>query len=58
MEATNAFNELNCQVTLRNVEAVCQVLALICVGKMLFFLLGGTIFPSEGTTQGDPNVCY
>ena len=28
--ATNAFNELNRQITLRNVEAVCPVLARCC----------------------------
>ena len=31
VDATNAFNELNRQVTLRNVEAVCPVLAPILV---------------------------
>ena len=56
VDATNAFNKLNRQVTLRNVEAICRVLAPIHIGRMLFFLLGvvSTIFSREGTTQGDP----
>ena len=58
VDATNAFNELNRQVTLRNVEAVCPVLAPILVNTYRqdasLFTGGHTIFSSEGTTQGDP----
>ena len=56
--ATNAFNELNRQVTLRNVEAVCPVLAPILVNTYrqdaFLFTEDHAIFSSEGTTQGDP----
>ena len=58
MDASNAFNELNSQVTLCNVEAICLVLAPILINTYrqdTFLFTGGhTIFSSEGTTQGDP----
>ena len=58
VDASNAFNELNRQVTLRNVEAICPVLAPILINTYrqdAFLFAGGhTIFSSEGTTQGDP----
>jgi len=58
VDATNAFNELNRQVTLRNVEAVCPVLAPILTNTYrqgaFLFTGGNTILSSEGTTQGDP----
>ena len=58
MDASNAFNELNRQVTLRYVEAICPVLAPILINTYrqdAFLFAGGhTIFSSEGTTQGDP----
>ena len=58
VDASNAFNELNRQVTLRNVEAICPVLAPILINTYrqdTFLFAGGhTIFSSEGTTQGDP----
>ena len=57
VDATNAFNELNRQVTLRNVEVVCPVLAPILANTYrqdaLLFSGGNTILSSEGTTQGD-----
>ena len=56
--ATNAFNELNRQVTLHNVEAVCPVLAPFLTNTYhqdaFLFTGGNTILSSEGTTQGDP----
>ena len=58
VDATNAFNELNRQVTLRNVEVACPVLAPILANTYrqdaLLFSGGNTILSSEGTTQGDP----
>ena len=58
VDATNAFNELNHQVTLRNVEVVCPVLAPILANTyqqdVLLFSGGNTILSSEGITQGDP----
>ena len=55
VDAKNAFNELNRQVTLRNVEALCPSLAPILIYTDAFLFTGGrTIFSSEGTTQGDP----
>ena len=57
VDASNAFNELNRQVTLRNVEAICPVLAPILINTYrqdAFLFAGSHIFSSEGTTQGDP----
>ena len=58
VDATNAFNELNRQVTLHNVEAVCPVLAPILTNTYrqdaFLFTGGNTILSCEGTTQGDP----
>ena len=58
VDASNAFNELNRQVALCNVEAICPVLAPILINtyRQDAFLFAGdhTIFSSEGTTQGDP----
>ena len=58
VDATNAFNELNCQVTLWNVEAICPVLAPILTETYrqdaLLFTGSSTIFSNEGTTQGGP----
>ena len=52
MDASNAFYELNRQVTLRNVEAICPVLAPILINTYhqdAFLFAGGyTIFSSEG----------
>ena len=54
MGATNAFNELNRQVTLQNVKAVCPVLAPILTNTYqldaLLFTKGNTILSSEGET--------
>ena len=58
VDASNAPNELNRQVTLRNVEPIFPVLAPILINTYCqdtFLFAGGhTIFSSEGTTQGDP----
>ena len=58
VDATNAFYELNHQVTLCDVEAACPVLASILINTYcqdaFLFTEGHTIFSSEGTTQGDP----
>ena len=58
VDAKNAFNELNRQVTLRKVEVLCPSLAPILINTYrtdAFLFTGGrTIFSSEGTTQGDP----
>ena len=60
VDATNAFNELNRQVTLRNVEAIYPVLAPILTNTYRqdapHFTGGSTIFSSERTTQGDPLI--
>ena len=54
VDATNAFNELNRQVTLHNVEAVCPVLVPILTNTYhqgaFLFTGGNTILSSEGTT--------
>ena len=58
VDAKNAFNELNRQVALRNIEVLCPSLAPILINTYrtdAFLFTGGrTIFSSEGTTQDDP----
>ena len=58
MDATNAFNELNDQVTVYNVEAICPVFAPILTNTYcqdtFLFTKGHAIFLSKGMTQGDP----
>ena len=54
-DASNAFNHLNRQVSLHNIQTLCPPLANILLRKDIpLFIDGRHIFSSEGTTQGDP----
>ena len=55
VDATNAFNSLNHQTTLRNVQYLCPSFSLTLIVRMSTCILGGSTLLSEGgTTQGDP----
>ena len=58
VDASNAFNRLNRQVTLFNCEAVCPSLSHILTDtyrdNSLLFVGGQYILSKEGTIQGDP----
>ena len=60
VDASNAFNRLNRQVSLHNMQALCPLLATILINtyrqNIPLFIDGQHIFSSEGTTQGDPLV--
>ena len=56
--ASNAFNNLNRQVALRNIQYQCTAIATMltnCSRSHASLFVGGQELPSmEGTTQGDP----
>ena len=58
VDATNAFNSLNWQVTLMNCEAICPAMSPILINtyrsNSCLFIDGQCILSKEGTTQGDP----
>ena len=58
VDATNAFNNLNWQVTLLNCEAICPAISPILINtyhsNSCLFVDGQCILSKEGTTQGDP----
>ena len=58
VDATNAFNSLNCSVALHNIQQLCPPLARILINTYRspasLFVSGDTILSEEGTTQGDP----
>ena len=58
IDASNAFNNLNRQATLRNVQQLCPPLANILINTYRqdpeLYIDGKIIFSKEGTTQGDP----
>ena len=58
VDASNAFNCLNRQVALHNIQTLCPPLANILINtyrkNIPLFIDGRHIFSSEGTTQGDP----
>ena len=58
MDATNAFNWLNRQVTLINCEAICPVVSHVLINtyrsNSWLFVDGQCMLSKEGTTQGDP----
>ena len=58
-DASNAFNSINKNVFLHNVEVTCPSIArhvknCYSVDSRLFIIGGGEIQNMEGTTQGDP----
>ena len=58
VDASNAFNSLNRQQTLRNIPVLCPSLAYVVVNfyraAAPLFVGGEEIYSREGTTQGDP----
>jgi hypothetical protein len=58
IDASNAFNSLNRQATLMNVQKLCPVFAAALVNtyrlEPSLFIDGEIILSREGTTQGDP----
>ena len=58
VDASNAFNNLNRQVALFNIQYTCPAIAKLlinCYRKSSSLFVGGTVLLSrEGTTQGDP----
>ena len=57
-DASNAFNSLNRQVALHNIQRLCPPLATILINTYRdpteLFVDGDVILSQEGTTQGDP----
>ena len=57
-DASNAFNSLNRQVALHNIQRICPSLSTIFINTYRapteLFVDGDTILSQEGTTQGDP----
>ena len=58
VDASNAFNSLNRQTALRNIQHLCPPLAKVIINTyrsdIELFIDGETILSREGTTQGDP----
>ena len=58
VDATNAFNALNCQVALHNIRRLCPPIAIILINSYRspsdLLVDGDVILSQEGTTQGDP----
>ena len=58
VDASNAFNSLNRQTALRNIQHLCPPLFKVLVNtyreNTQLFIDGETIMSQEGTTQGDP----
>ena len=57
IDAKNAFNSINWQTALRNIQGICPSLSTITTNTYhsnpLLFIDGETIPSCEGTTQGD-----
>jgi hypothetical protein len=66
VDASNAFNNLNRQRALRNIQIICPAIATILLNtyrnNTSLFIDGETIHSCEGTTQGGPtghvHVCF
>ena len=58
VDASNAFNSLNQQAALHNIQKLCPAIATILINiyhdSAQLFVDGCTLFSQEGTTQGDP----
>ena len=58
VDATNAFNALNCESALHNIRYLCPALATILINiyrdSSDLYVDGHTLLSEEGTTQGDP----
>ena len=58
VDATNAFNQLNRQVTLLNTDKICPAMAHVLINTYRccshLYVDGQCLLSEEGTTQGDP----
>ena len=58
VDASNAFNSLNRETALRNIQALCPALSTVLINTyredIPLFIGGKTLLSQEGTTQGDP----
>ena len=58
VDACNAFNSLNRETALRNIQHLCPPIAKILINtyreNIKLFIGGDTLLSQEGTTQGDP----
>ena len=58
VDACNAFNSINRETALRNIQHLCPPIAKILINTyredIQLFIDGATILSQEGTTQGDP----
>ena len=58
VDANNAFNSLNREVALRNIQHLCPSLSVVLINTyredIELFVDGATLLSTEGTTQGDP----
>ena len=59
VDASNAFNRLNKQIALHNIQYSCHPMSQALINtyrapSRLFIIGGGEIKSLEGTTQGDP----
>ena len=58
VDANNAFNSLNREVALRNIQHLCPSLSVVLINTYCedidLFVDGATLLSTEGTTQGDP----
>ena len=58
VDANNAFNSLNREVALRNIQHLCPSLSVVLINTYRedidLFVDGATLLSTERTTQGDP----
>ena len=58
VDASNAFNSLNCIVTLHNIHQLCPSFAPILINTYrsaaALYIAGDTLLSEEDTAQGDP----
>ena len=58
VDANDAFNSLNREVALRNIQHLCPSLSVVLINTyredIELFVDGATLLSTEGTTQGDP----
>ena len=58
VDASNAFNSLNCPVALQNIRQLCPSFPPILINTYrsaaALYTGGDLLFSEEGTTQGDP----
>ena len=62
VDATNAFNSLNRQATLHNIQHLCPSFSTILINTyrvdVALYIEGTTLFSEEGTTQGRGSTCH